>query len=103
MPRGAGEAAVKVEGEFSWDESSPPALVDMKFQAPAGALVAVVGPTGQSGWARPGLGGGVRTALPSAAAAPMLHSQQLWRVLRVCARPLATARWAIQTCTHLFF
>lgn len=41
-----GEVGVSVEGEFSWDAESPPALVDVKFQAPAGSLVAVVGPTG---------------------------------------------------------
>ena len=42
----AGETAIRLAGEFTWDEGAPASLVDIDLAIPAGALVAVVGQTG---------------------------------------------------------
>lgn len=42
----AGEPAVIVKGEFTWDLASPATLMDMDVTVPAGSFVAIVGPTG---------------------------------------------------------
>ena len=44
--RGAGETAIRLAGEFTWDEGAAASLVDIDLSIPAGALVAVVGQTG---------------------------------------------------------
>jgi len=41
-----GETAVRLAGEFTWDEGAAASLVDIDLAIPAGALVAVVGQTG---------------------------------------------------------
>jgi hypothetical protein len=42
----AGEPAVVVKGEFTWDLAAPATLMDMDVSVPAGSFVAIVGPTG---------------------------------------------------------
>jgi len=42
----AGEPAMKLNGEYTWDLSQPATLVDLDLTIESGAFVAVVGPTG---------------------------------------------------------
>ena len=42
----AGETAIRLAGEFTWDEGAPASLVDIDLAITAGSLVAVVGQTG---------------------------------------------------------
>jgi energy-coupling factor transporter ATP-binding protein EcfA2 len=42
----AGEAAVRLAGEFTWDIEAPATLMDIDLSVPAGAFVAIVGQTG---------------------------------------------------------
>lgn len=43
----AGETAVKVVGEFTWDLHAPASLVGIDMQVEAGSFVAIVGATGR--------------------------------------------------------
>lgn len=42
----AGEPAVVVKGEFTWDLAAPATLMDLDVSVPAGSFLAIVGPTG---------------------------------------------------------
>jgi ABC-type bacteriocin/lantibiotic exporter with double-glycine peptidase domain len=42
----AGEVAIKVIGDFTWDPDKPPTLTGLNLHITKGQLVAVVGPTG---------------------------------------------------------
>jgi energy-coupling factor transporter ATP-binding protein EcfA2 len=42
----AGETAIRLAGEFTWDREAPATLLDIDLSVPKGALVAVVGQTG---------------------------------------------------------
>ncbi len=44
----AGEPAVVITGEFTWDLAAPATLMDINLTVPAGGFVAIVGPTGTS-------------------------------------------------------
>ncbi len=44
----AGEPAIIVKGEFTWDLAAPATLMDIDVEIPAGGFVAVVGSTGAS-------------------------------------------------------
>lgn len=44
----AGEPAVIIKGEFTWDLAAPATLMDTDVTVPAGSFVAIVGPTGDS-------------------------------------------------------
>ena len=43
----AGEPAMRLNGEYTWDLKQPATLVDLDVTIRSGAFVAVVGPTGQ--------------------------------------------------------
>ena len=43
----AGETAIHLNGEFTWDLNSPATLVDIDVVVPTGGFLAVVGPTGK--------------------------------------------------------
>ena len=47
-PAGAGETALELEGEFSWDAGAAGNLVDVHLRVRPGELVAVVGATGET-------------------------------------------------------
>lgn len=38
---------MRVQGEFTWSEESPAALMDIDVSVPAGSFVAIVGSTGK--------------------------------------------------------
>lgn len=42
----AGELALQMNGDFSWDVSSEPCLQDVSLKVPSGRLLVVVGSTG---------------------------------------------------------
>lgn len=42
----AGDVAIKVSGDFTWDPDKPPTLTGLNLRITKGQLVAVVGPTG---------------------------------------------------------
>lgn len=42
----AGDVAIKVQGDFTWDPDKPPTLTGLNLSFTKGQLVAVVGPTG---------------------------------------------------------
>lgn len=44
--RPPGTPAISLVGDFGWDTTSPPTLVDVNLEVTAGQLVVVVGPTG---------------------------------------------------------
>ena len=42
----AGETAIRLAGEFTWDTEAPASLVDIDLSVPKGSLVTIVGMTG---------------------------------------------------------